>query len=142
MNRWIVAILISTAATSAGAADLCSINPYTLTEAQQGRAAFDSHCALCHQYSMRGRVPGNFANESPNINLLSEGDLKFLDNAGGNVPPLLGRKFFEKERHDSLLEFTNKVGGAANTFPTKDFKAPASYMQIAAYVLYRNCGRL
>lgn len=39
---------------------------------------------------MTGRVPGNYMNESPDINLLSESDLKFLDGGGGAVPPLVG----------------------------------------------------
>ncbi|HTV79649.1 MAG TPA: hypothetical protein VMF03_15440 [Steroidobacteraceae bacterium] len=90
----------------------------------------------------QGRVPGNFANESPNINLLSEDDLRFLDSAGGNVPPLVGAKFLAKERNKTLIDFSATVSSAANTFPTKDFKLPWSYFQIAAYVLYRNCGRM
>jgi hypothetical protein len=142
MNRWMVAIAMSGVAGTTYAGTLCSVNPYTKAEAEQGRIAFNSHCALCHQYSMQGRVPGNYLNESPDLKLLSEGDVKFLDNAGGNVPPLVGEKFFRKEQGMTLLEFSSLVSSAANTFPTKNFKPPESYFQIAAYVLYRNCGKL
>ena len=47
--------------------DLCSANPYTKKEAELGKVAFESRCALCHQYRMVGRVPGNEKNESPDI---------------------------------------------------------------------------
>ena len=142
MNRWMVAIAMSTVAGITYAGTLCSVNPYTKAEAEQGKVAFDSHCALCHQYSMQGRVPGNYQNESPDLKLLSEGDVKFLDNAGGSVPPLVGEKFFRKEQRMTLLEFSSLVSSAANTFPTRNFRSPESYFQIAAYVLYRNCGKL
>jgi hypothetical protein len=142
MKRWMVAIAMATMISITHAGNLCAVNPYTRSEAAQGKVAFDSHCALCHQYSMQGRVPGNYLNESPDLKLLSDGDLKFLDNAGGNVPPLVGAKFFKKEQGMTLLEFSSLVSSAANTFPTRNFELPKSYFQIAAYVLYRNCGRL
>jgi hypothetical protein len=142
MNRWISAIAMSAAASVTFAGNLCSVNPFTKTEAEQGKMAFDSHCALCHQYSMQGRMPGNYMNESPDLKLLSEGDLKFLDNAAGNVPPLVGARFFKKEQDKTFLEFSSLVSSAANTFPTRNFELPKSYFQIAAYVLYRNCGKM
>ena len=104
-NRWMWAIALSAAVGSASADNLCRVNPYTKAEAEQGRIAFESHCALCHQYNMTGRTPGNYMNESPDFSLLSESDLRFLDGGGGSVPPL-------------------------------------SYLQVAAYVLYRNCGKM
>jgi mono/diheme cytochrome c family protein len=123
------------AAGSARAADLCKT-----------RTLFDSHCALCHQFSMAGRQPGNFRNESPDINTLSEGDLQFLDNAGGSVPPLIGAKFFDKMKRErkSAADFSAYVSSAANSFPPTGTKEPMpyAYFKIAAYVLYRNCGKL
>ena len=74
MNGWklmAIGLAVSTAAGAALAADFCRSNPYTKAEAAQGKVLFDSHCALCHQYSMVGREPGNDKNESPDINLLS-----------------------------------------------------------------------
>ena len=141
-TQWMLALALSVGISAASAQDLCAVNPYTKGEAEQGKIAFDSHCALCHQYSMTGRTPGNYRNESPDFKLLSESDLKFLDGGGGAVPPLVGDKFFGKQQGKTLAEFTAFVSGAANTFPTKDMVIPLSYLQVAAYVLYRNCGKL
>jgi mono/diheme cytochrome c family protein len=146
MKHWRVAIgiAVSAVAVTANAGDgLCRVNPYTRAEATQGKVLFDSHCALCHQYSMVGREPGNFRNESPDINLLSESDVKFLDGGGGVVPPLIGAKFMTRQKGKSLAEFTSTVSGAANSFPpTGQVDMPMTYLKIAAYVLYRNCGKL
>jgi mono/diheme cytochrome c family protein len=141
-NNWMFAIALFATAGISHADNLCAINPYTKAEAEQGRIAFESRCALCHQYNLTGRVPGNFRNESPDINLLSESDLKFLDGSGGAVPPLVGDRFFGKQQGKTLAEFSASVSGAANTFPPKNTVVPLTYFQVAAYVLYRNCGRL
>ncbi len=126
----------------AQAADLCRINPYTKSEAEQGKVAFDSHCALCHQYNMTGRVPGNAQSESPGFDKLSPGDVEFVDNAGGSVPPLVGAKFFSKQKGKSLAEFSAFVSSAANSFPATRMVTPQTYFELAAYVLYRNCGKM
>jgi mono/diheme cytochrome c family protein len=144
MNRWTLAVALTaaTAGSAHAAEELCKMNPYTKAEAAEGRVLFDSHCGLCHQYSMAGRQPGNFANEVPDINMLSESDLKFLDSGGGQVPPLLGDKFFRKMKGKSVAEFSAFVSSAANSFPpTGKIDMPYTYFKIAAYVLYRNCGK-
>jgi len=142
MKILIVAIALSAITGVSYADNLCSINPFTKADAQQGKEAFDSHCALCHQYSMTGRTPGNSTNESPDINLLSESDLKFIDGNVGAVPPLVGDRFFKKWQGKTLVDFATSVGGASNSFPTKDFGKPKTYYLLAAYVLYRNCGKM
>lgn len=126
----------------AQAADLCALNPYTASEARLGKIAFDSRCAMCHQFNMSGRVPGNALMESPDIKVLSADDLTFLDNGGGNVPPLLGEKFFAKQSGKTLAEFSAFVSSAANTFPTAGMKSPETFFHIAAYILYVNCGKM
>jgi hypothetical protein len=138
----LLAIAMSAVAGVSYAGNLCAINPYTKTDAEKGKLAFDSHCALCHQYSMVGRTPGNFMNESPDIKLLSEKDQKFVDGNGGVVPPLVGESFFKKQQANTFVQFSAEMGGAANSWPTKDFRAPDTYFWIAAYVLYRNCGKM
>ena len=90
MKIWIAAIAMSAIAGVGSANDLCSVNPYTKAEAEQGKIAFNSHCALCHQFNMTGREPGNYKNESPDINVLSESDLKFLDHGGARYRHWLG----------------------------------------------------
>ncbi len=142
MNKWILATALSVLAGVAYGGDLCAVNPFSKADAEQGKIAFDSHCALCHQYNMTGREPGNYKNESPDINLISGSDMKMVDSAGGAVPPLVGEKFFKKQAGLTFTEFSALVSSAANTFPPKDFQPPKSYFQIAAYVLYRNCGKM
>lgn len=142
MNKWLLVIVLSIMTSASYGANLCSLNPYTREEAEKGKVEFNSHCALCHQYTMTGREPGNYQNESPDINLLSASDLKFLDGGGGTVPPLIGPKFMKRQEGLSLLEFSIHVGGAADTFPTKNFQKPRTYFLLAAYVLYRNCGKM
>ncbi len=134
-----LAIALTVLAGRAQAADLCTPNPYSKQDAERGKVAFDSHCALCHQTTLSGRVPGNAAKESPDIALLSADDVKFLDGNGGTVPPLLGPKFFDKFRQGSLVKFSAAVAGAANTFPAKDMKIPETYFLLTAYVLSANC---
>jgi len=142
MKVWLIALALSGFAGACYADDLCAVNPFSKEDAAQGKIAFDSHCALCHQYSMTGREPGNYKNESPDINTLSESDLRFLDHGGGAVPPLIGDKFFKKWQGKSFVDFSSTVSSASNTFPTKDFGKPKTYFLIAAYVLYRNCGKM
>lgn len=144
MNRWTLAIAltIATAGSAQAADELCKRNPYTKAEATEGKVMFESRCALCHQYSMAGREPGNFANEVPDINTLSKADLDFMDDSGGVVPPLLGAKFFRKMKGKSVAEFSSFVSSAAISFPPAGkFEVPYTYLKIAAYVLYRNCGK-
>jgi hypothetical protein len=142
MNKWVLAIAMSAVAGASYAGNLCSINPFTKADAEQGKIAFDSHCGLCHQYSMTGRQPGNDKNEKPDISLLSESDLHMVTSNGGNVPPLIGPKFFRKWDGKTFTEFSSTVSSAANSFPTKNFELPKTYFQISAYVLYRNCGKM
>jgi hypothetical protein len=142
MKIWIAAIAMSVMAGVSYAGNLCSVNPYTKTDAEQGKIAFNSHCAFCHQYSMTGRQPGNYLNESPDLKILSESDLKMIDGNAGLVPPLIGEKFFSKWRDKSFVDFSSTVSSASIAFPTKDFGAPKTFFLIAAYVLNRNCGKM
>ncbi len=147
MNGWklmAIGLAVSTAAGAAQAADFCKSNPYTKAEAAQGKVLFDSHCALCHQYTMVGREPGNDKNESPDINLLSAKDQEFVDNAGGVVPPLIGKAYFAKvqAKYGSVMEWGSIASAAAQSFPpTGKIEIPYTYNKIAAYLLYRNCGK-
>jgi hypothetical protein len=140
MKRWIVVMAMATGV--AHGADFCRTNPFTATEAASGKVLFDSHCALCHQYSLRGREPGNFGNETPDINLLSESDVKFVDGAGGVVPPLIGKAYFDKvqSKYASVMEWGSIASAAAQSFPPKGkVEIPYTYNKLAAYLLYRNC---
>lgn len=137
----VVVIALSVVWSVAQGGDLCATNPYTPAEARLGRVAFDSRCALCHQFNMSGREPGNSEHESPDINTLSKGDIDFMGGNGGSVPPLLGKTFFDKHKAKTLAEFSAFVSSAANTFPAAQMKMPDTYFHLAAYILYRNCGK-
>lgn len=138
----VLIIALAVACGVAQAKDLCAANPYTPAEARLGKVAFDSRCALCHQFSMKGRDPGNSLNEVPDINTLSKIDLDFMDDSGGVVPALVGKKFFDKHKKKTLAEFSAFVSSAAISFPTEGMKTPDTYFHIAAYILYRNCGKM
>lgn len=140
--RTALAIVMAVTCGVAQGQDLCAVNPYTPGEAQLGKAAFESRCAQCHQFNMKGREPGNSANEFPDINTLSKSDLDFMDGSGGVVPALVGKKFFDKHRAKTLTEFSAFVSSAAISFPTVGMKTPDTYFHIAAYILYRNCGKM
>ncbi len=122
------------------AGDLCQANPFTALQAQQGREDYESSCGLCHLYNLKGRVPGNSRNEWPDIRLLNADYLKTLDGNGGMTPPLLGEAFFRKWK--DVRVFADRISSAIGAFPPKHYVKPASDARIAAYILYKNCGRL
>jgi len=127
------------------ASDLCSsLNLFTPKQVEEGKTYFESSCGMCHQYTLRGRVPGNVANEIPNsFDGFSDFYLKFLDNSGGSVPPLVGEKFMSKFK--SFPEFMLYAPSASNTpqfyppvAPKTDFW-PDTQVRLAAYILFKNC---
>lgn len=140
--KGVMVIVMSVIGGIAQAQDLCKVNPYTANEAKLGKAAFDSKCALCHQFNMSGREPGNALNEFPDITTLSKSDVDFIDDHSGHVPALLGKKFMDKHKAKTLAEFSAFVSSAAIAFPTADMKVPDTYFHLAAYILHKNCGKL
>jgi hypothetical protein len=120
--------------------DLCQVNTYTKSQALQGKQDYDSSCGLCHQYNLRGRIPGNYKNETPDISILNANYMKTLDDNGGMTPPLVGRDFLGKWEH--LKAFADRISTAISGFPPKNYVKPASDARVAAYILYRNCGEL
>jgi mono/diheme cytochrome c family protein len=125
---------------AAQAADLCGSSTYTRAQAEQGRLDYNSSCGLCHQYNLMGREPGNAANESPDIGLLDENYIRTVDGNGGVIPPLLNEQFFRKWKDQKA--FADRISDAIGAFPPKDYVKPDSDARIAAYILFKNCGRL
>jgi hypothetical protein len=125
---------------SAHAADLCATSSFTRPQAQQGRQDYNSSCGLCHQYNLMGREPGNAMNERPDIGLLDARYLQTLDGNGGVTPPLLGEVFFRKWKDQKA--FFDRISNAIGAFPPKNYVKPDSDIRIAAYILFKNCGRL
>lgn len=140
MRHLIRALALLIIVAPAYGADLCKSNSFTLSQALQGRRDYDSSCGLCHLYSLKGRVPGNYKNETPDISILDANYTKTLDANGGMTPPLLDQTFFRKWKN--LKAFTDRISNAIGAFPPKNYVKPASDARIAAYILYRNCGKL
>jgi hypothetical protein len=119
--------------------DLCKINSFTKSQAAQGRRDYESSCGLCHLSNLKGRVPGNSKNETPDIRILNANYIKTLDGNGGMTPALVGEKFFRKWKDQKA--FTDRISNAIGAFPPKDCVKPDSDLRIAAYILYKNCGK-
>ncbi|MFM1885738.1 MAG: hypothetical protein RL026_895 [Pseudomonadota bacterium] len=143
MKHTIALLLI--APSLAGAADLCaSLALFTPTQVAEGKVYFESSCGLCHQFTLQGRTPGNLANEVPNsFDGFSDFYVRFVDNAGGSVPPLVGPKFMGKFK--SFPEFMLYAPSASSTpqfyppaAPKTDFW-PDTNVRLAAYILAKNC---
>ena len=140
MKSLIGAIALTMLAHSVAAADLCVNNSYTLSQAIKGRHEYDSSCGLCHLYNLKGRVPGNAKYEIPAIGLLDANYLKTLDGNGDMTPPLLSPTFFAKWKDQKA--FSERISSAVGAFPPKNYVKVDSDARIAAYLLYRNCGKL
>jgi len=134
----VLALLLVVGPVYAG--DLCKMNSFTTTQAVQGRRDYDSSCGLCHLYNLHGRVPGESQNETPDIGILDENYLKTLDGNGGMTPPLVGVKFFSKWKDQKA--FSDRISNAIGAFPPRNYVKPDSDLRIAAYILYKNCGKL
>ena len=124
----------------AQAGELCANNSFTMADARQGRALYNSSCGLCHQYSLAGRIPGNFQDETPDIRTLSPKYLETIDGNGGVVPPLLGEAFLSKWKDQKA--FSDRISNAIGGFPPQPYTKADSDRRIAAYILFRNCGNL
>jgi hypothetical protein len=140
MRRLTGAIALLAITHLAQAGDLCRDNSFTPPDAQRGKLEYDSSCGLCHQYNLMGRVPGNSMNETPDIGLLNANYLKTLDDNGGVIPPLLGEKFFSKWKDQKA--FSDRISSAIGGFPPMNYVKPDSDIRIAAYILFKNCGKL
>jgi hypothetical protein len=139
MNHKVSMLALLLAVGTAHAGDLCIANSFTASQAEQGRRDYDSSCGLCHLYNLKGRVPGDYANETPDIGILDANYLKTLDGNGGGTPPLVGEKFFRKWKDQKA--FTDRISNAIGAFPPKNYVKPESDLRIAAYILYRNCAK-
>jgi len=133
-----LALLIIVGPAYAG--DLCKASSFSDSQARQGRWDYDSSCGLCHLYNLKGRVPGNYESETPDIGILDANYIKTLDGNGGMTPPLVGAGFFNKWK--DVKAFVDRISNAIGAFPPKNYVKPASDYRIAAYILYKNCGKL
>lgn len=133
-----IALIVAAGPTVAG--DLCKANSFARSQAVLGQVEFDSSCGLCHQYNLKGRVPDNARNETPDIRILNSKYTKTIDDNGGVVPSLLSEQFLAKWKDQEAFQI--RISTAISGFPPKDYAKGASDLQIAAYILYQNCGGL
>ena len=140
VNHIVSALTLLLAVGPVYAGGLCTKNSFTKSQAQQGKAEYNSSCGLCHLYNLTGRVAGEYQNETPDIRLLNDKYIKTLDENGGVTPALVGQKFFGKWKDQKA--FVDRISSAIGGFPPKHYVKFDSDMRIAAYILYRNCGKL
>ncbi len=133
-----IALLLTVGPVYAG--DLCKANSFTQSQAEQGKQQYDSSCGLCHLYNLKGRVPGESENEAPDIRILNDSYIKTLDDNGGVTPALVGQKFFTKWKDQKA--FVDRISTAIQGFPPRNYVKFDSDIRIAAYILYKNCGKL
>jgi hypothetical protein len=89
---------------------------------------------------LKGRVPGEYQNETPDIRILNDNYIKTLDDNGGVTPPLVDQKFLSKWKDQKA--FVDRISTAILGFPPKNYVKFDSDMRIAAYILYKNCGKV
>ncbi len=140
MNHTVSVLAFLLTVGPAYAGDLCTENSFTKSQSAQGELEYNSSCGLCHLYNLKGRVPGESENETPDIRILNDNYIKTLDDNGGVTPALVGQKFFSKWKDQKA--FVDRISTAILGFPPKNYVKFDSDVQIAAYILYRNCGKL
>ena len=140
MNHIVSALALLLTVGPVYAGDLCKENSFTKSQAAQGRLEYNSSCGLCHLYNLKGRVPGEYQNETPDISLLNDNYIKTLDDNGDVTPPLVGQKFLGKWKDQKA--FVDRISNAILGFPPKNYVKLDSDLRIAAYILYKNCGQV
>jgi hypothetical protein len=133
-----LALLLTVGPVYAG--DLCTANSFTKSQAEQGKPEYNSSCGLCHLYNLKGRVPGEYQDETPDFRILNYNYMKTLDDNGGVTPPLVGQEFLSKWKDQKA--FVDRISTAIMGFPPKNYVKVDSDMRIAAYILYKTCGKV
>ena len=139
-SRLVSALALLLTVGPAHAGDLCNVNSFTKSQAEQGKLEYNSSCGLCHLYNLKGRVPGEYQNETPDFRILNDNYMKALDDNGGVTPPLVGQEFLSKWKDQKA--FVDRISTAILGFPPKNYVKFDSDIRIAAYILYKNCGKL
>ena len=140
MNHLVCALALLLTVGPVYAGDLCEANSFTKSQAERGKREYNSSCGLCHLYNLQGRVPGESRNERPDIRILNDKYIKTLDDNGGVTPPLVGQKFLGKWQDQKA--FVDRISTAIMGFPPKNYVKFDSDMRIAAYILYKTCGKV
>ncbi|HXR90540.1 MAG TPA: hypothetical protein VN750_09680 [Steroidobacteraceae bacterium] len=137
MNHLVGALALLLIVGPVYAGDLCKENSFTKSQAEQGKLEYNSSCGLCHLYNLKGRVPGEYQNETPDFRILNYNYMKTLDDNGGVTPALVGQEFLGKWKDQNA--FVDRISTAIMGFPPKNYVKFDSDLRIAAYILSRNC---
>ncbi len=140
MNQIVCAVALLLTIGPVYAGDLCEANSFTKSQAQLGKREYNSSCGLCHLYNLQGRVPGESRHETPDIRILNDQYIKTLDDNGGLTPALVGRKFLGKWPDQKA--FVDRISTAISGFPPENYVKFDSDLRIAAYILYKTCGKV
>ncbi len=140
MNHLVSALALLLTVGPVYADDLCEANSFTKSQAEQGKREYNSSCGLCHLYNLKGRVPGEYQNETPDYRILNYNYMKTVDDNGGVTPPLVGRDFLSKWKDQKA--FVDRISNAIMGFPPKNYVKVDSDRRIAAYILYKTCGKV
>ena len=83
MNHVVSALALLFTVGPVYAGDLCKANSFTQSQAEQGKQEYNSSCGLCHLYNLKGRVPGESENETPDVRILNDNYIidRLLNNA-------------------------------------------------------------
>jgi hypothetical protein len=109
---------------------------FTSAQAASGRVAYEKTCGRCHTLTLMGRQ-GN-PEERPTVSSLSEADQKFIENAGGRVPPLAGKVFLQRWGAKSAAQLVTRFQEARFSFEEAGLTDDEDIVHITAYVLQVN----
>jgi cytochrome c len=117
---------------------------FTAPQADAGRTAYQSTCALCHTPSLQGRKgdPG----EVPALSSLPDNIQNVIKQAGGFVPPLAGPDFLNHWGSRTAADLIQRINEAVGAFPPEGTNIPVpghapdpsdpTAVNLAAYFLH------
>lgn len=108
---------------------------FTAAQAEAGRVAYMSSCFKCHTEAMTGRKgePG----EMPLVESLPKVMRDVVNNAGGQVPPLVGPDFMSRWSDSSTAALNKRIAEAVGGFPP-EVRNDQTSINLTAYFLQAN----
>jgi hypothetical protein len=135
-RRLLIAVALGLVASGMSGQQPNGSGIFTPAQAAAGRAAYEKTCGRCHTLSLMGRQ-GN-PDERPTVSSLSDADQKFIDNAGGRVPPLAGKVFLQRWGSKTASQLVARFQEARFSFEEPGLTDNELIVDITAYVLQVN----
>lgn len=95
---------------------------FTAAQADAGRTAYQSMCALCHTPSLQGRK--GEPDEVPALSSLPDNMQDVIKQAGGFVPPLAGPAFLNHWGSRTASDLIQRINEAVGAFPPEGTNIP------------------